>query len=611
MVGRLWCGVVALAGLLGCSSVTGQQVPAAETGPRLVTSQLIDGQVLMRDANNGRVLIHNRGLTIYNPGDSLAPDVTMQEQPSGFDLLLNYRNTGAQRRGVGNIRLGVVTLGPDITYEDFRHNSADLPLNVQTITALGWNYPADLYSPVAVLRNGTYAIGISLQYPVIAYAHDAIITVASPRGAYMNGEGGQGWAVGFDVSGAPHGRAMQHPAVLEPGESRRYVLSVRVTRKPDQWVRTLAPYRDYFNWGYGGVRYELDPTPLLAINPADPTYISPTNPAGWGPDTRPDTYGWSRWTQKMNGPLGAWPGYMVWTPTGLYNQHTENNYPFQFTTRWRSNPRLMSALDSEDGFPSVRARGKRLGLWWGRSLQVAGQWNAATLTPLDPHNPAHVEAATAELDLAVRAGVSVIGLDSFSHDLMPIWEQVLWLKAMQAKAPGVKFVIEPSACDVMHRLAASFIDGWNFENVHTIDDLYKVKNPDALADFLLPGHETWVGMRWDGWRQFNATPTPTRIHNDIRRYAQYGYVPVVFQEPAYSAEFRASDTEPATIPPEIRTPRGAHAGIMTAPSVMNGGGAGAGGPTTHSGLPMNPLWAARLFSRSQLRLAIRSAMGLP
>ena len=612
MTQRIWRSVFLVAALLGTRAAA-QQIPRVETGTRVVTTQLIEGEILMRDAVGGRVLIHNRGMKVYRADNDLAPAITMQEQPAGFDLILTYKNTEAQRRPVGNLQLGVITLGPDITYGDFRNNSVDVPLNVQTVTSLGWNYPSDLYSPVAVLRNGDYAIGMSLHYPVLAYEHDAIISVASPRGAYMNGEGGQGWVVGFDVSGAPHGRPMQYPAMLEPGESRRYVFSVRVTKQPAQWVRTLKPYRDYFIWGYGGVKYTLDPNPVVALNPCDPTYQSPSNPGGWGTAERPDLYGWTRWMQKLNGPLSPWPGYMMWTPSGLYDQHRENNYPFQFTTRWRSSPKLMTAVDPGN-FPSIKARGKRMGFWWGRSLQIATQWNPATMTPMDPSNPAHVEAATAELDLAVQAGANTIGLDSFGHEVMPIWKEVLWLKAMQDRAPGVKFIIEPSGCDVLHRLAANFIDGWNSEpNPPNIEALYKIKNADTLADFLLPGHETWVGMRWDHWRQFNQTPTPQRIAADIKKYARFGYVPVVFAEPAMSPDFRAVDTQPQTVPAELRTAPGAAAGVMALPSLGGGGGSsgGGGGATSHHGTPINPFQAARIFTRSQLRAAIRSAMGLP
>jgi hypothetical protein len=617
---RLTLPAAAACAVAACS-LNAQQIPAQEPGPRLVNTRLINGEIQMRDAANNRILIDNRGVKLFDPNapDAVVPEITLNEQPAGFDLVFFYHNAADRRRPLGDIHLGILPLGRRIIAKDFRNTSKDLPLDFDTSSAQGWLYPGDLYSPVAVLRNDDYAVGVSLQYPVLAYEHDVCVSILMGRGALAAGEGGPGWTVHFALAGSPHGRPMQYPAMIEPGEKRRYVVSLRITKNPNEWIRTLTPYRDYFSWGYGGVRYQRDPEPVVGLNPAEASYISPSNPSGWGTARRPDLNGWGPWTRYMHQDLGAWRSFMVWAPSGLYNQNISLNYPFQFTTHWMADPKTATAIDPVNGFPSVRSHGHNLGLWWGRSLQVATTWNPQQMTPLDPRNTTHVHAAMAELDLAVQAGANIIGLDTFTHDYMPIWQQVLWLGAMQERAPGVKFVIEPSACDIMHRLAASYVHGPTTDpNPATIEDLWEVKNPDALADFLLPGHETWIGLGWDGYRRrFGQNPPEQRIRDDIKRFARMGYVPALFAKTTPSPDFRAAESWNDTIPQEIRLQPGAPAGILAQPGntgeppqgSLAPGSSGSG--VAASGAPINPFMAARIFSREQLRAAIRAAMGLP
>lgn len=585
-----------------------QQIPAPEAGTRLVDVRMIDGEIVMRDAGDGRILIHNRGLKLHdaNGPDCLTPEIKLNPQPTGFDLEVMYDNQSGRERPVGDLNLGVITLGRNILYQDFRHTGVAMPVDNVTLSGLGWYYPGDLYSPVAVLRNDRHAIGISLQYPVLAYEHDVCVSLLTPRGAFLEGEGGQGWNVHFGLAGKPHGRTMKHPAHLKAGEKRRYVLSVRVTRQPEEWIRTLTPYRNYFVWGYGGVRYQRDPNPVLAVNPTDGSFISASNRWGWGyPSRRPDVHGWGPWVHYLTTDMAAWKNLMIWAPSGLYDQNREMNYPFQFTTHWRAHPRTATATNPVNGLPAIKARGQTLGLWWGRAVQVATRWNPSEMVPLDLRNPAHVAAAMAELDLAVEAGATVIGLDTFDHGLLPVWDQVEWLAAMQERAPGVKFVTEPSNCDVIHRLAPTFVDGWTSDpNPRNTDELYRVKNPNYLADFLLPGHETWVGLRWDLWStHFGQSPGMQRIRQDIIRHANMGYVPVVFYDVPASTQFRAAPSWTETVPQDLRIAPGAPAGILAQPG---GGGLPSGGVS--SGTPLNPFTAARLFTRAELRRAIRAVM---
>ncbi len=574
----------------------GQLIPPAETGDPIVTTSLTAGRVVMRDAATNQILVDPRNLPTHSwsgPG-ALAPTMTMNAQPSGYDLVFTYHNQGMEPKPVGDLSVGVLTLGDSITYQDFRNTSLPIQTTVGSYITQAWYYPDDLYSPVAVLRNGQYAIGVSLQFPILQYKHDVCVTIQQPKGQFLNGEGGPGWQVIFGLSGLQHNKQMQRPGIIQPGEMRTYVVSVRVTKVADEWIRTLAPYRDFFRWGYGGPKYTRNSKPVMAVGLADQGWISPSNPAGWGfPTRRPDIHGWGPWVRVMQDDLSQWKNLMVWTPTGYYNENTQNNYPFQFTTRWASNPKTSTATDPQFGLPQIKAGGQNLGLWWGRSLQVAFEWNPSVMYPFELNNPSHVAAALAEVDMAVAAGATIIGLDTFSSDLMPIWDQISWLQTMAARAPGVRFVTEPSVCDIIHRITPTWVDGWvNTTTAQTPNDLYRVKNPNYLADFVLPGHETWVGLRWDGWTANFGTPASlARKNEDIEAHAAMGYVPVIFWPVSFSESFNAAESWLTTVPQDLQASASQNPGIAPPPPAP---------PPVSSYSP-----SARFYSRAEVSRAIR------
>ncbi|MEI2825143.1 MAG: hypothetical protein V9F04_01185 [Dermatophilaceae bacterium] len=53
-------------------------------------------------------------------------------------------------------------------------------------------YPAWIYSPVAVMGNSKYNIGVSIQYPMLEYKHQVRVMMYSPGGSTMNGPAGRG-----------------------------------------------------------------------------------------------------------------------------------------------------------------------------------------------------------------------------------------------------------------------------------------------------------------------------------------------------------------------------------------------------------------------------------
>src|SRR6185295_4481182 len=100
-------------------------------------------------------------------------------------------------------------------------------------------------------------------------------------------------------------QTVDYGATLKPNEWRRYVVSVRVTTNPAEWIRTLVPYRNYFRWVYGGVRYQRDPNPVWGTMMSDPSWCSASNPLGWLSD-RPDLNGWAATARVLREQTIGW-----------------------------------------------------------------------------------------------------------------------------------------------------------------------------------------------------------------------------------------------------------------------------------------------------------------
>lgn len=547
------------------SVVVGQQVPAVEPGDRTVNSRLVNEQLELRDAATNAPICLARGQSIVDPplNGEVRSSVTLQRQPTGADLVFTFRNMGAEPRPLTRISLGVLTLGQVVTYQcDGAKLSTPMEADYARYAAAATSYPGRLYSPACVLINGDYAVGLSVQYPLLQYKHDVSIGLRSPSSfALTRGEGGRGWVVdfGFSNSGeAAEGDRLAHEAMLAPDETRTYVVSVRVTRNTGEWVRTLLPYRNYFRALYGGVKYERSTGPVRGVELADAAQITEENLRGFAGEFRPDRNGWRGFISYLDRDLNGFDSAMLWVPGGLYDKHRENNLPFQFVSPLQESEPLATIFDAASGMPGfVRRTGKSIGYWWGQSARVARDWNPRQLVALDPANPEHTALAFNELDLAVKAGAQMIGLGGFSHENCPVWSLYPWLSQMRLRHPDVEFVTEPIACDVLHTLAATFARGWHEGAApENPDGLFVIRNPNYLADFLLPGHELWGGFRYDGHRRFfGIGASPELVTRDMQRMAALGYRPCFIDVPDIArAAIAAAATWESTVPPELMLP---------------------------------------------------------
>ncbi len=557
MLARMVAASAALA--VTAERAAAQQIPPPEDGQQIVNVSHTSGTIRMRDRETDAPLIDPRGLKLYG-GDGpevLQPTITVNKQPSGFDVVYTFQNGTNEPKQIGEFRIGIITLGSLITWYDCRQSSSPAPIEMASYINQSYQYPDDLYSPVAVVSNGQHAIGVSLLYPVLEYKHDVLVSLSKMPGQYAGGEGGMGWMVSIGCTNLPAGTPLPHPCLVPAGEERTYVVCVRTTRKPAEWFRTLLPYRAYFRSLYGGVQYARETEPVAGVSLAFVAAISPTNPSGWGwPNRRPDQHGWSPWITYITTNLSAFKRVVLWAPTGLYNVSQELNYPFQFTSRWLDHPKLKTAIDPAIGLPRISQNGQKLGLWWGRALEVSTQWNPTQSHYFDLHNTEDVALALKEVDLAVQAGATIIGLDTFVPCQTPLWDQVHWVKKMNQRGPGLKFIVEPSGCDIIHRLGPIVVDGFQDPgpSPQSPEALYRIKAPNYLADFLLPGHETWALMHWEAWEHhFHHPPSGDRMRQDCIKVAAYGYVPVVFHESVQaSSQFKAAKSWEDSIPEDLQ-----------------------------------------------------------
>ncbi|MGD9692533.1 MAG: hypothetical protein AB7G17_10975 [Phycisphaerales bacterium] len=461
--------------------------------------------------------------------NAAAPSIAVVPKAGGFDVVYTFENRTSAPAPLGRLAVGGFRLGNRVQLRDFRFDgkSSDIDNNGQPYFLGGSVYPRDTYSPVMVFANEQYQVGVSLQYPIMDYKHEVFMRLETPGGHFMRD--GANWQVLMDLNPQQvTGSVFSAAGDLRPGERRTYTMSVRVTGSGQDWIDTIAPYKEFFASRYGGVRYQRDLRPVSAVPLAQAHLISASNPYGFDmPTLRPDQRGFGPWADELlRVNQRGWSRIMLWAPTGLYKNNRDNNYPFQFASFWNQGAQHNHRMG--DAGTQLRrvanAPGVSFGLWWGRAAQVMTSWDTPNAEVLNPDNPAHVAAAQRELDAAMQTGVKEIGLDTLT--LMHGWDAYRWLDMLRQRAPGVKFVVEPACPDFLHTLGARFIQG----NRPQSEARFALGESQRIADYLLPGHETWAFVRSDylrGLRGPNSMPTPADIEQEAMRFVAMGYTPCV------------------------------------------------------------------------------------
>ncbi|MGP1273173.1 MAG: hypothetical protein ACTS22_07555 [Phycisphaerales bacterium] len=500
--------------------------------------------IIHEDAEGRRtMLLDPRNFPIYHHlriSPDLRPRITIRPaQGLGYDIVYDFTNTSDTTATIGRLGVGIITLGPELTWYDHNRDSAFRTQRRSDYRSSALVYPDRLYSPVAVLMNDRFAVGVSLLYDILSDRHEARVGILKPEGSYEAGPGGAGYAVTFEFADTSDRgiNSIQHPAELRPGESRRYVVAVRAVERsdtptitgPQDWLETLQPYHDHFRALYGGVTYERDPRPIRKRAVANISARDRDNPDAFvGHDfERPDLVGFAPLASEILNNPGGFATTMLWAPTGL-QFNTSLNFPSRFTSRWLEVEPLTTAFDTQRGLASIPRRGGSFGLWWGRAGEMTPAWNTSPSIPLDMHDPAHLAFAENELQLAIRAGATTIGLDAYVHARVPVWDQYEWLSSVRRRHPDLRIVIEPVTCDVMHTIAGTYLRGWQIVDGRGYDRFYKVRRPFYLADYLVPGHESWAYFRYGDIRLLpDGSHDAARIQRDAEFFAGLGYTPIL------------------------------------------------------------------------------------
>ncbi len=533
------------------------QVPAQDAGISPFTSRIVRNAVEIRDTRTGAALLaptHHRLLDGFDSG--ISAQTTLQNQAHGVDIIVTLTNTAGSRQRMGRLQLGIFNLGENIEYLWSRMNAEMKPANARQHIGQAWIYPSDLYSPVMVMRNAQQAVGVSINYPVLDYKHDVRVAIASPGSWAEQGEAGRGWFLALEFrnfGGENANTRMNHEGFMNPGETRTYVVSIRTTDRTNEWVRTLLPYRDYFRSVYGAVRYQRETSPVLGYCIADGSLQNETNPRGYATAYRPDLRGFGPFVRHVAS--RNWDEVMVWAPTGMYYQSRELNWPFHFASEFDTAPGLDTAFSTTDGFPWLVNQGTKVGLWWGRASSYISAWDAPSMVPFDPTNPVHHAAGLRELDAAVRAGATVIGLDTFTPEFVPMHDLLAWLDTMQTRHPHVRFITEPSQCDILHTRAPTWYDGW-LDITGTTNDrdrLFPVQGPNVLSDFINPGSESWVGLSYRlPYQRSFGRPTNNQVIADARELAEWGFRPIISHDIPTPPSTQSAQSWEFTLPADIR-----------------------------------------------------------
>lgn len=547
---------------------------SAVASERFVARQ-VDGKLEIRDGSTNELVFQQWQYALVNNSECRVQS-QVTPVPGGVDLVHTFTNVRSTPALIGQKTLGYFKPGPWADLVDLRMDTQikRIRANAQgRDPGIEFKYPEWMYSPTIVFMNDRYIVGVSFMYPIIEYKHDLHLGFGPVGGSAQNPD----WHV-FCFNNEK----------IAPGQSRTYRISVRVVPRDRHWLETVVPYRDFFRQTYGPVRYVRDGRPIMATSNGEPHVQGPQNPWGFAtpPNERPDLYGWGASTRRWSGLVQnfGFQRMMIWKPTGLYANGANATFPFRFMTRMNDFEPMRRSTGE------LRTLGQRvdLGFWWGTSMNIDRGWSPQGMVPLNPDNPEHVRLGFAELDMAVDSGAKIIGLDAFIHNVKP-WDAYRWMIMMRDRHPQVKFVTEPYFADFFHVVSGT----WAYAS--------DVETPKVMADFLVPGHETWGGLMYNMLQEKRGRPLNVSDRRwEIQRVARMGYTPVVFDyiDIKDLPDAVAAESWNTTVPPALRLPVGNGSYTptgVTQPTFTTGGsstptpgGSGSGGSSPGGSTPGSP-----------------------
>ncbi len=457
-------------------------------------------------------------------------DTQVKAVAHGLDIEWTVTNSSHRDAQLPGLPLPTLNLGSEIVAMDFYRSGWP-----QRLTQDGPNtrmqgvYPGTLYSPVAVAMTTRIAVGVTVQYPVLEYQHECSLAIVAA--------GDDAWSLELIFAGrlADSVGSIRRPATVPAGATRTWKATIRATAKPLEWLDTLEPYRSYFLSKYGGVTYTRNTKPIRGMILAFSKRQSQDNPSGWiEAANRPDQNGYASVVSLLQQSFAQAERSILWAPTGRALDNQTLNLPFRFTSHWTSDGPNSPMSDAPRLLREVATSPQRQwGLWWGHSMQTTSAWDTPPQKVLNPHDPAQVAVAMGELRGALDAGATIIGLDAFTTGLAGEWDRLTWLQMLKKAAPDASFCVEGLCSDILHRLAPTWIDLYR-ANPDRFGGELMIRGRFILADWLLPGHETWAGMLFDrstdpAVHAAAANAAQARM-TVVRSVAYDGYVPVVFAD---------------------------------------------------------------------------------
>lgn len=516
------------------SRATSDPVPAgsppvsALAGPVRYQASMPQGGLRLVQTSDNRVILDERAMQSISH-TSLRPAIAFVQQPDGADITFTYVNNTGQAQPLGRINFAGIRMDDVVDFWDVRHVAAMVRVDRNhNPTSFAPDYPGDAYSPVMVIQDSRNILGFQIMYPCVQY--DLGVRMRFFNNQRWSGDGGPNWAATFELMGS-----------IPAGQTRVFQVAVRCQPKTEHWLKTLLPYRDYFWSLYGrGPTYVRDPRPVTAVVLSQQRDINPDNPRGYSfPNRRPDIHGFRPWAREIvrrQTELG-YNRAMVWAMSGQFDRARARNYPANAISPIMDIP---AARDSRMEMANVASPTLSVGYYIGYAQKVERWWDIpGPFEDLDPTNPDQLGVAMKEHDMVVELNGTMVGLDAF--ETTRPYHAYAYLALLRDRYPNIKYIAELSPPDIIHTLAGSFLFDMD------------VQTPHVLADFLIPGHETWL-CAWGQQvtKQLGRKPTINEWKNIYRQYAAMGYTVLDLETVPIDPTMNAAEGWVTNIPAELR-----------------------------------------------------------
>ncbi|MCH9813433.1 MAG: hypothetical protein K0U47_05755 [Epsilonproteobacteria bacterium] len=517
--------------------------------------------ILVKDLKRDKILMNTDGLPLYkdNANQKLKISYEVIQKQGGFDIVYTVQNTSKKPQFLPDFQIPGIYLKSSDTLEVLNANTKlymqhyEVPkLNsFIAVSALEKRnnfgqkeiyetyYAADTlspYAPVIVAKDQNFAVGSSLNYPLLSYKNassrrgkrDVKMDKLYPKMRIYKDD--KYWR--FHYSFAKEGKLKSQ---ISAGNKFLFTVPVRFSSSQN-WIFTLASYKYYLHQYYTSRRVsKKDVQPILGVNFAFyGDSITGKSPRGWAwalenIDQQGNSFIPLKEVSLGLSTMMQQKGYkriLFYTFSGVYNTLKnpllDQELPFQILTNLEKN--MQKEIASSLAIFSDRKQ--KYGFWWG----IAGmmpvdkrgevinnmQWLPYGEVPFNFYNSKHKQYAYRQLKKAKKYNVSTLTLDAYVR--MEEKQRIRWLAEMQAYLPEIDFILEQQV-DFMHIYAGIILQPENLLYDRDELEFQMLTQPPLLAHYLNPNQEVQV------WLQQKAAGKDELkyIHNLV----QWGYTPIV------------------------------------------------------------------------------------